>query len=113
MSDGPADRTQRSERLARAAGGSEAALGQEEARHLREVERAFVDRQGRIAWLVLVLFAVLIAIIALCYLLSPFLAVGNDLRASAASVKDLVNTIVLPIVTLVLGFYFGERNRRR
>jgi hypothetical protein len=105
--------SQRLERVTAEAHRSEAAISGEEAQHIREVDRAFTDRQGRIASLVLWLFLILIVVVAGCYVISPFLAAGSDLRESAKALKDLVNTLVLPIVTLVLGFYFGERNRRR
>lgn len=90
------------ERVAAAAHRTEAAISTEETQHLREVDRAFADRQGRIALVVLWLFVVLIGIIATCYVISPFVPGGNEVRESAKAVKDLVSTLVLPIVTLVL-----------
>jgi len=63
--------------------------------------------------LVLWLFLFLIVVIARCHVISPILAAGSALRESAKALKDMVNTLVLPIVTLVFGCYFGERNRRR
>ena len=72
---------------------------------------AFSDKQGWIAATVSWLYVVIISAVAIACLVSPLFPFDDNLQERAKGVRDLANTLVLPIVTLMLGFYFGERHR--
>ena len=60
---------------------------------------------------VLSLYLAVIGLAALAFIVSPFIgaASGAKLAQAAGALKDMANTLVLPIVTLVLGYYFGKQ----
>jgi len=65
-------------------------------------------RQARdrsfIANLVVVTFVFLIAVIALVVLFRDW----NDVKEPAEFVLKLMSSVLLPVVTLVIGYYFGK-----
>lgn len=62
-----------------------------------------------IAIIIVGLYALIIALLVLAYVGSPFLSVGERVSAGADKARELVNTLLIPVVTLVLGYYFGRR----
>ena len=70
---------------------------------------SFGRTQGLIATSIIGLFVIMVVVLTLAYLLAPFSAAAERITAGADKARELANTLLLPIVTLVLGYYFGKR----
>ena len=67
-------------------------------------------RQGWIATAVVLLYVTVVLIAAAAYLRAAWVGdAGQAFATAAGQIRDMANTLVLPIVTLVLGYYFGRR----
>ncbi len=71
------------------------------------VKRQRADDQSRIAWVIVWAFVVAIAGIFLLVLGSQ-LSDSLDWKEPAEFLVAIVSSVLLPVVTLVLGYYFGK-----
>jgi len=72
---------------------------------------SFGRTQGLIATSIVGLFVAIVVVLTFAYLLAPFLSAAERITAGADKARELANTLLLlPIVTLVLGYYFGKRS---
>ena len=71
------------------------------------VKRQRADDQSRIAWVIVWAFVVAISGIFLLVLGSQ-LSVSLDWKEPAEFLAGVVSSVLLPVVTLVLGYYFGK-----
>ncbi len=69
----------------------------------------FGRTQGLIATSIVGLFVAIVVVLTVAYLLAPFSSAAERFTAGADKARELANTLLLPIVTLVLGYYFGKR----
>jgi len=58
---------------------------------------------------VMIIYVVVLVILALSILLGGLFS--KDWNAASRSLTEVATTLVLPIVTLVLGYYFGREGR--
>ena len=65
--------------------------------------------RSRIAIIIVILFAVCLILLIALVLVGAIS--GLAWNAAADFILDIVKTMVLPVVTLVLGFYFGSAKR--
>ncbi len=70
----------------------------------------FERNQSLIAQLIVGLFVAVVIVLIGAYLLAPFSTAADRITANADKARELANTLLLPIVTLVLGYYFGKRS---
>jgi cell shape-determining protein MreD len=68
-----------------------------------------IDRSW-IAKAIIIVFVA--AILAVLLLLLTEGVMTKDWTHAAAAASDLVKSVILPIVTLVLGYYFGQSDRK-
>lgn len=71
------------------------------------VKRQRADDQSRIAWVIVWAFVVAIAGIFL-FVLGSQLNDSLDWKEPAEFLAAIVSSVLLPVVTLVLGYYFGK-----
>ncbi len=62
-----------------------------------------------IAWSIIGLFIFLVVAVVVGYFATALCPSLSQLTSAADHIRELANTLVLPIVTLVLGYYFGKR----
>jgi hypothetical protein len=58
---------------------------------------------------VMVMYVVVLVSLAFAVVFGAFRS--NDWAAATGSLKEIATTFVLPVVTLVLGYYFGREGR--
>ncbi|UCH46505.1 MAG: hypothetical protein JSU95_10260 [Betaproteobacteria bacterium] len=71
------------------------------------IKRRRADAQTRIAWVIVWAFVVAVAGIFLLVLGSQF-GTGSNWKEPAEFLVGIVSSVLLPVVTLVLGYYFGK-----
>lgn len=72
-------------------------------------ERRQADDRSLIAKIVIVMFAVCISVVMIFIVLAVVFSMQNW-EAPLKYFVDLIGSVVLPVVTLVIGFYFGTKS---
>jgi hypothetical protein len=70
------------------------------------IKRQRAADQSRIAWVII--WAFVGAVAAIFVLVAGALASGSDWKDPAKFLVTIVSSVLLPVVTLVLGYYFGK-----
>ena len=72
------------------------------------LQRQRASDQSRIAWLIIWAFVVAVGAIFLLVLGSLIPGMDNTWKEPAEFLAGIVSSVLLPVVTLVLGYYFGK-----
>lgn len=79
---------------------------EEDAERRKQRDRSFIAKS------VVVSFLVISALLILYVLITPIFSSWNALKEPAQEAATILGSILLPVVTLVLGYYFGTANDR-
>lgn len=72
------------------------------------IKRQRANNQSRIAWIIIWAFVVAVAGIFILVLGFQLGSTGDGWEAPAEFLVGMVSSVLLPVVTLVLGYYFGK-----
>lgn len=85
------------------------------ASRLETLLKAAADRKGRdraqIAFAVVALFVVMVLLLGVYVAVSARQGAWSQVEPASQFVLDLLSSVLLPIITLVLGYYFAKDER--